>query len=430
VERILCIGCSHRTAPVDLRERLALTARGSDELLRTLVDDGNVHEAVALSTCNRTEIYLFGEDPVESESQVLALLARASGVRPTELAGHLYSLRGADAAGHLLRVAAGLDSMVVGEAEIQGQVRHSFDTARDAGFSGPVFNRLFGAALSGGGRARQETGIGRGATSVPAVAAELAARQFGDLDGVAVVMVGAGETAGLTAQALSRRGAHLALVANRRRDRAEQLAHRFGGEAAGFDQLDEWLGTADILVASTGSPHHVLAAERIAAALAGRSGRPLLAIDLAVPRDIDPAARALASLTLYDMDDLQQMVEQGRNGRSLQAPVAERILEAELDRFARWLAVQEATPTIAALRARAEAVAAAVLAENEPRWNALGTADRERMAAMVRSIVSRMFHEPTMQLKRIAGGEDALVKVAALRELFNLDGGAGPGGKA
>jgi glutamyl-tRNA reductase len=421
MSEILALGISHKTAPLELRERVALTEGRAAGLLRELVGASEAQEAAAISTCNRTELYLAATDAVGAEAVVLGVLARESETAPTELVGHLYSLRGADAAMHLFRVTAGLDSMILGEAEIQGQVKRAYELALVEGATGPILNRLFRGALAAGKRARSETGITERGVSVPSVALELAQRALGDLTRRLVVVVGAGETAELTARALTARGVEPAFIANRRYDRAIGLAQRFGGRAVRFEELPEQMEKADIVLASTSSPHHVIEREALAEVMRARARRPLLLIDLAVPRDIHPGCRDVAGASLYDMDDLQALVERNASGREAEARRAESVLRGELVRFERWLGSQDVVPTVAALRARADEIVSRVLAENESRWESLGAADRERMQAMARAIASRLLHEPTLRLKRASGEDDAYVFVSALRELFRLD---------
>lgn len=417
---LLALGVSHKTAPLDLRERLSLTEGRAAGALRELADAAGIHEAAAISTCNRTELYLIVSDPVEAESTALGVLTRKAEIRPTELLGHLYSLRSSEAARHLLRVTAGLDSMILGEAEIQGQVKRAYELALVEGVTGPVLNRLFRGALSAGGRARAETGISEKGLSIPSVAVELARQALGDLARRRVLMIGAGETAELVARALVARGVQTVFVANRHYDRAIGLAQRFDGAAVRIEDLPEQLASADIVVSATNSPHHLLERDDLEQVMAGRRGRPLLAIDIAVPRDIDPECRAVSGVSVYDIDDVQKIAELNAGGREAEAKRAELILEAELDRFERWLASLEVVPTIAALRERGDEVVRRVLAENSGRWESLSEADSERVAAMARAIASRLLHEPTLRMRRAAGGEDAYRYLAALRELFGL----------
>jgi glutamyl-tRNA reductase len=426
VSELLALGISHKTAPLELRERVALTEGRAAGVLRELVESPEVQEAAAISTCNRTELYLVAPDGVAAESLALGVLAREAGIRPTELVGHLYSLRAADGAAHLFRVTAGLDSMIIGEAEVQGQVKRAYELALVEGATGPILNRLFRGALAAGKRARSETGISEKGVSVPSVAVELAQRALGDLSSRLVLVVGAGETAELTARALAARGVEPALIANRRYDRAIGLAQRFGGRAVRFEELPAQMEQADILVASTSSPHHVVEREGLTEVMAAREGRPLLLIDLAVPRDIHPDCRDVEGVSLHDMDDLQTLVERNASGREAEARRAESVLRAELGRFERWLASQDVAPTVASLRERAAEIVDRVLAENASRWESLTEADRERVQAMARAIASRLLHEPTLRLKRSSGEDDAYVYANALRELFGLDASTAP----
>ena len=423
---LLALGISHKTAPLELRERVALTEGRAVGVLRELVEAREVQEVAAISTCNRTELFVAAPDPVGAEAMALGVLAREAGTPPTELVGHLYSLRGADAALHLFRVTAGLDSMIVGEAEVQGQVKRAYELALVEGATGPILNRLFRGALAAGKRARSQTGINERGVSVPSVAVELARRTLGDLSSRLVLVVGAGETAELTARALVARGVEPAFIANRRYDRAIGLAQRFGGRAIRFEELPEQMVGADIVVASTSSPHHVIERTELSQVMEARGGRQLLLIDLAVPRDVHPDCRGLEGVGLFDMDDLQRLVERNASGREAEGRRAESILRTELGSFERWMASQNVVPTIAALRARADEITARVLAENEQRWESLSDGDRERVRAMARAIASRLLHEPTLQLKRSSGEEDAYVYVNALRELFGLDAESAP----
>ncbi|HEX6713158.1 MAG TPA: glutamyl-tRNA reductase [Thermoleophilaceae bacterium] len=421
MNELLAIGASHKTATLALRERLSLPEGRAASLLVELVRAVEVHEAVAISTCNRTELYLVAADPVDAESLALSALSRQAGIRPTELLGNLYSLRGTDAVRHLFNVAAGLDSMIIGENEIQGQVRRAYELALVEGTTGPITNRLFRDALGAGKRARTQTGIGHSRVSVSSVAVELAEQVLGNLEERRVLVIGAGENGEVTARALADRGVHSIFVANRRYDRAIGLAARFGGEAVRFDELPELLTEADIVVSCTASPHQIVGREELALVLEQRAGRPLLMIDIAVPRDIDPSVRDLPGLTLYDMDDLQHAVARNMSGREAEAVKAGRLVEQEVERFDRWFGTLSIVPTIAALRERGDEIVAQVLRENEERWESLSDNDRRRIELMARAVVSRLLHEPTLRLKDTEG-DRAYHYVDALRELFALEG--------
>jgi glutamyl-tRNA reductase len=435
---LLALGVSHKTAPLELRERLALTEGRAAAVLAELTAHEEIHEAVAISTCNRTELYLVATDAVAAESAALAVLARQAETRPTELADSLYALRDLDVARHLFSVAAGLDSMIVGEAEIQGQVKRSYELALVEGMTGPVANRLFRDALAAGKHVRTDTGVGRTRVSVATVAAELACRSLGaegcpasvgatgDLSDRRVLVIGAGEQGERTAQALKDRGAHAVFVANRHYDRALGLAERYSGSAVPLDELPNELAQADIVVSCTSSPHQLVGREELALVLDGREDRPLVIIDIAVPRDIDSGVRDLPGVTLYDMDDLELEVARNISVREAEAERARALVERDVERFEGWLASLEVLPTIRGLRERADAIVEQVLAENDSRWESLSDADRERLAAMSRALVARLFHEPTMRLRDGAEDESSYVHVAVLRELFGLDAGLEP----
>jgi glutamyl-tRNA reductase len=420
-DSLLALGVSHKTAPVALRERLALPEGRATRVLGELTAHAEIHEAVAISTCNRTELYLVAADPVEAENLVLAALSRQGGIRPTELLGRLYSLRGDDAVRHLFSVAAGLDSMIVGEAEVQGQVKRAYELALVEGATGPISNRLFRDALAAGKRVRAETALGRSRVSVSSVAVDLARDVLGDLETRRVLVIGAGENGELTAKALADRGVRTVFVANRRYDRAIGLAQRFGGEAVRFDDLPAELARADIVVACTSSPHVIVGAEELAVVTDERTARPLLLIDIAVPRDVDPRVRDLPGITLYDMDDLQRTVARNLDVQEAEASRARTVVEEELERFDRWLSTLDVVPTIAALRERGDEIVGQVLRENQGRWESLSAADRERLELMLRAVVNRLLHEPTTRLKRARDDDSAYVHLQALRELFGLD---------
>ncbi len=426
MSELLTLGISHRTAPLELRERLALTEGRATGVMRELVDQDGVLEAAALSTCNRTELYLVAGDPVEAESLALGMLARGADLRPTELLGHLYSLRATEAAGHLFKVAAGLDSMILGEAEIQGQVKRAYELALVEGATGPILNRLFRGALAAGKRARSETGISERGLSIPSVAVELAQRTLGDLAARRVLVIGAGETAELTARALAARGVETVFIANRRYNRAIGLAERFGGYAVRFEELPAQLELADIVVSSTNSPHHIIERDGLELVMEAREGRPLLLVDLAVPRDVEAECREVTGVSVHDIDDVQGIAQRNAAGREAEARRAEHVIASELSRFERWLGSLEVVPTVAALRLRADEVVARVLAENEGRWESLSDADRERIETMAHAIASRLLHEPTLRLKRSAADEDEYLRVSVLRELFGLDADTEP----
>ena len=423
---LLALGISHKTAPLAVRERLALPEGRASTVLAELTAQEAIQEAVAISTCNRAELYVMASDTVEAEAAALRVLAKQAEIQPMELTASLYAKRGMEAVRHLFGVAAGLDSMIVGEAEIQGQVKRAYELALVEGATGPITNRLFREALAAGKRVRTETNVGRSQVSVSSVAVELAAAMLGDLSKRRVLVIGAGENGEATAKALRARGVHTVFVANRHYDRAIGLAQRFDGAAVRIDDLPVHLEAADIVVSCTSSPHQILDFEELELVVSRREGRPLVLIDIAVPRDVDARVRDLEGVTLFDMDDLQRAVARTLDTRQAEAARARALVAQDSQRFERWLATLDVVPTIASLRARADAIVEQVLRENESRWEALSDADRTQLGVAARAIVNRMLHEPTVRLKGAVGEQTAYVYVQALRELFGLDAGAPP----
>ena len=417
---LLALGVSHKTAPVEVRERLALLDARAAEFLRDLRGTADVREAVAISTCNRTELYLVVADPVEAESTVLTMLSSQAAIRPTALAPAIYSHRNCDAARHLYRVTAGLESMIVGENEVQGQVKRSYEAALAQEMTGPLTNHLFKAALEAGKRVRTETGIGERALTLPAVAVALARELLGALRGREVVIIGTGETSELAARALADSGVRTVFVASRRRDRAVSLARRYGGSSVSFDELPQELERADIVVSATSSPHLLLGSTEVTEVMKTRAGRPMLLIDLAVPRDIDSACAEIEGVSLYDIDDLQAVIARNRRVRQAEARTAEGILEEEIQHFAAWLGSLEVLPTLAALRARADGIATQVVRENEGKWETASARDLERVSALAKAVVSRVLHDPTLRMKDFRD-DRVHMRMALVRELFGLN---------
>jgi glutamyl-tRNA reductase len=421
MSELLAMGISHKTAPVALRERLALSESEAVALAERMTAGAEIREAVVLSTCNRTEAYMVVGSPDRAEEEALGLLARHAEIPPKELAREIYTPRNCEAARRLFRVTSGLESMIVGEAEIQGQVKRAFEAALKAGCTGPLSNRLWSAALSTGKRVRTETAIGASHVSVPSVAVGAAREALGDLRERHVVIIGAGETSELTAKALAAEGVGTVFVANRHADRAVGLAQRFGGTVVGLDGLPDQLAQADIVVSSTASPHPIVGREELELVLDRRGGKPLLLIDIAVPRDIDPSCGELEGVTLYNMDDLQEIVARNIGTRAAEAPRAEEIVEEEIRRFAGWLGQLEALPTVSALREHGDRIVAQVLAENEGRWDTASARDLVRVEALARSIANRILHEPTIRMRSLTEARSH-ASLQLVRELFGLRG--------
>jgi len=393
--RLSAVGISHHVAPVELRERVALSVADAAALARELGD------AVCLSTCNRTEIYLAADD----DTAAVAALERLA-VAPLDTV--VYRLHDEAAAMHLFRVAAGLDSLVPGEGEILGQVRAAYE----AGAPGSLLNRLFHDALHAGKRARAQTTIAESPASVSSAAAALAQQVFGDLKGKRVLIVGAGKVGDLAARSLSMRGAELVAVVNRSEERGDELARTYGAVAVPTERLADELANADVAVSCTSAPGFVVRREDILE----RKGRPLFLIDLAVPRDVDPAVNDIDGCYVYDIDDLEAVVEATLSGRRREAERAEGIVAEEAERFRAWQASLDVVPTIASLRARAEAIRSAELSKAK-------LSDRERAAvdSITTQILNKLLHLPTVRMKEAAAAADAVLYADAVRHLFGLE---------
>lgn len=325
----LCLGLNHRTAPVEVRERFAVNAAKLGESARTIATASGAREVVVVSTCNRTEFYIASEHPNEAVRRLEAHLADHSGSHPSQ-DNHWYRIHGEEAARHLCRVVSGLDSMMLGETEIFGQVKQAYKAAHEAGTTGGLFNRLFQRAFGIGKKVRTETSIQMGSTSVGNVAVDLAEKIFGHLRNSEVMILGAGEMSRITAQSLVSRGARSIFVTNRSFERAEQLAAEMGGSAVRFDDWQSVLARVDIVIASTGAPHAIIHRDDVLAVRRARKFRPLFFIDIAVPRDIDPAVAEIEEVYLYDIDTLEQLASKARERRQLQIDECERIIREEL----------------------------------------------------------------------------------------------------
>jgi glutamyl-tRNA reductase len=389
------VGLSHHVAPVELRERVTLDAAAAAELARSLGD------AVCLSTCNRTELYLSSVD----EERAVAALEKLAG---ESLDGVLYRLHEDAAAVHLFRVAAGLDSLVPGEGEILGQVRDAYESVTP----GPVLDRVFRQALGVGKRVRTETAIGESPASVSSAAAALAAQVFGDLTGRRVLLVGAGRIGELAASNLASRGAEIAFVANRTVETARELAQRFGGAAIRLDEVGKTLAEVDVVLSSTSSPDAVIRAGDVPA----KRRAPLFFIDIAVPRDLDPAIASLAGCFLYDIDDLEAVVAETLDGRRAEAERAEQLVAEEAERFRAWRASLDVVPAIASLRAHAEEIRSAELAKVR-----VSEDERQTLESVTAQILNKLLHLPTVRMKEAAVSSDGAVYADAVKHLFGLD---------
>jgi glutamyl-tRNA reductase len=418
--KVLLVGLNHRTAPVEVRESFSLPAERWGKVNEQLVQTPGVGEAVVLSTCNRTEVLGVAEDPIHALERVTQFLA-AQSVEGLLEPRHLYQLHEADAALHLFRVASSLDSMVVGEAQILGQVKDAYRAAVRAQSCGPMLNRLFQHAFRAAKRIRTETGIGTSSVSVARIGVQLANELFESFDGKHVLLLGAGEMAESALVGLRDAGVGSVTVLNRTLETAQQLANRFGGHAAGLDQLEPEMLRADVVLASVRVEHPLLDRAVLERVLSKRGGRPLLLIDLGLPRNVDPAANDLENVYLYDLDDLDRTAEQGRSKRRGAVQAAEAILREEAEHFDRWRSILPIVPEIQRLLERADAVASE---EAQRALARLGSVDEDTEAAVERlaeAVVRKLLHEPLVRLRGAAAEGTGIYYAEAVRRLFGLE---------
>lgn len=418
---LLVVGLSHKTAPIEIRERLTFPAHRQAEALALLVADPAVAEAVIVSTCNRTEIYAVAAGDDEGVDAVIAFMADYHDLDRHELVRSLYITKGVDVVHHLFRVVASLDSMVIGEAQILGQVKEAYDHAFENGATGLALNKLFRQSFVVGKRVRTETEIGENAVSISYAAVELAKKVFDTLAGRTILILGAGKMSELTAKHLVSNGVRSVLVANRTYEHAQELAERFDGEAIRYDDLYERMRGADIVISSTAATHYVITKEQVSLAMRGRGGRPLFLIDIAVPRDIEPAVNELSNVFLYDIDDLSGVVESNLEERMREAERAEHIITEEITSFARWRESLEVVPTVAAIRAKADVIRRSELEKACKRLGGLSEKDWETIDALTCAIVNKMLHGPTQRLKQAAEAKDGYAYVEAARHLYGLE---------
>ena len=417
--KLVAVGVSHRTAPVELREAVDFSRAGLDTALLALAERRVAREAVVVSTCNRAEIYAAAEG--DAAAEVFARFIAEYHALPWDaVAPHIFTLRGADAARHLFRVAAGLDSLVVGEPQILGQVKAAFATATGVTHTGAVPNRLFTTAFTVGKRVRSETGLGEGAVSVSYAAIALARKIFRDLKGLSVLILGAGEMAELTGVHLQAQHVKQITIASRTLATAEALAAQLGGRAVPWTSLSSALTAADIVVTATGATEPVLTKARIEEAMRPRRGRPLFIIDIAVPRDVEGGAGALDQVFLYNIDDLQSIVQENMARRTAELDRAEAIVTEELDRFTSWLQSREIVPTVVALRQRFETIRQSELQRLEPKMAGLPPDARARVDEITRLIIEKLLLTPTEQLKSINDEATAVAVADAVNRLFSL----------
>ncbi|HVB36994.1 MAG TPA: glutamyl-tRNA reductase [Vicinamibacterales bacterium] len=420
--QILLVGVSHRTAPIDLRERLDFSSRGLDQALHELTARRIGREAVVLSTCNRAEIYVACDSAERTKRELAAFISDFHEVPPQGLAPHLYDKVDADAVAHLFRVAAGLDSLVVGEPQILGQVKDAFSVAGDQGAAGPLLTRLFHSSFAVGKRVRAETGLAEGAVSVSYAAVSLAKKIFGRLQGRRVLVIGAGEMGKLTAVHLKAQGIDEIVITSRTVAHAEALASEIAGALpVPWDALSSELARADIVVSATGAPKPILTRARIAEATGAGRRRPLFIIDIALPRDVDPAAGDIAQVFLYNIDDLQAIVQENLSRRSSEVTSAKAIVDEEVEKFSAWVRARSAVPTVVALRQRFEAIRQSELQRLEPKLAGLPPEARARVDEITRLLIEKLLIRPTEQLKALPDSDTMTLYADAVTRLFDLN---------
>ena len=418
---ILCLGLNHTTTPIKLREQLSL----NDDAIRSALSrlacghlSSSITELVILSTCNRIELYAASSELAFMELE--AFLSEICDVPADEFRAYQYRLQDLGVAQHLFDVAAGLDSLVLGEPQILGQIVHALELSRGQNLAGPLLNRLFQAALHAGKRVRTETGISRNPASVSSLAAAMAEQVVQPIVDAQVVILGAGEMAELAVEALRKRGVKRILVINRTLERAHALADRWNAQAATFENIDAALVSADILISSTGAPHTILSAEMVRQAMEERERRPLFLIDIAVPRDIDPDTANIPNVKLYDIDNLNAKLEHSLAERMEQVPQVRSILEEEIHEFAEYLKSLDMLPIIADIRQQAEAIRQEMLEKTLRRLPDLTEVERERIEALTLALVKKILHAPTHRLRSEATCPHAPEYAAVARTLFGL----------
>jgi glutamyl-tRNA reductase len=417
---IIAVGLSHKTASIEIREKVAFASDRMESHLRDLVSLADISEGLIVSTCNRVEIYAATRDMAGGIARLKRFLADYNNIPPDLLEPHLYSHYGEAAIRHLFRVASSLDSMVVGEPQILGQIKSAYGYASEFKTSGIVLNRFLHKAFSVAKRVRTETKIASSAVSVSFAAVELAKKILGDLTDKTVMLLGAGEMCELAAKHFLNSGVRGVMAANRTFERAERLAEEFDGRAVRFEDLLDHLHKADIILSSTGASHFIIGARDVEDVIRRRRQKPMFFIDIAVPRDIDPKVNDIDNVYLYDMDDLQQVVASNLKFRSEEAKKAEEIIEEEIGTFSNWLSMLEVTPTVMALRSHFEDIRQAELAKTMANWKGLTHEDRKRLEALTQAITNKLLHTPTSLLKRSGQGGRTDLYVDALRHLFDL----------
>lgn len=419
-ENILLIGVNHKTTPVEIREKIALSDGYEAPLVALKKIDG-IREYFLLSTCNRVELLIVAEQQTTVEDAVVNFLFGNS-VSRDDCQKYLYLLTGQEAVNHLFMVAASLDSMVVGESQILGQIKEAYRFASEFGCTGPLLNKLLHKSFSVAKRVRTETEIGSSAVSISYAAVQLAKKIFGNLQNKGVLLVGAGEMAELAAEHLVGQGVEDVVVANRTLSRAVDLAKRFKGKAVSFDELVQQLEVVDIIISSTGASRIILHKDQVKSVMRARRNRPLFFIDIAVPRDLDPGLNELENVYLYDIDDLSSVVEINKSERDKEAVKASRIVDEETLKFDRWFKSLSVTPTIQDLRKKMGRVGQIELTKTLSKMEGMPEEDKKKLEKMVSAITAKILHDPLMYLKgdSCAGRDNSDQKISTIRELFGL----------
>ena len=412
---LIVVGVSHTTAPIEVREKLTFRPQEAVREMTLLRAEGLIREGVVLSTCNRTEIYAV-EESSDAVPNISSLLSNRLG---HDAAGFMYVHRDRDATAHLFGVAAGLDSMILGEAQIQGQVKAAWEQCRAE--SGPLLNRMFQSALSAGSRAREKTGIGRGAASVSSAAVQLAKKIFGGLGGRRAMVLGAGDVAELALECLLKEGVRVAIVANRTHERAQILAERHGAVAMHYDECWASLRDVDVLICSTASPVPVVTAARVRDSIAARVGRPLCVLDIALPRDVEAGVGDIDNVFLYDLDDLRAAAAANLEQREEDVPAAREIIAEEVQKYWDWMAGLAAVPVVREFREEMDRLRRTELAAALRRLGPLSPAQAEAIEHFSRSLMNKFLHEPSVRLKAAAANGQGLGVVDAARYLFALE---------
>ncbi len=418
---IIVVGLSHKTAPVELRERVAFAPTAMERPLRSLMGLPDIVEALIVSTCNRVELYATTRDVEAGIVQLRHFLAQFHALSPADLDPHLYDFHGEEAIRHVFRVASSLDSMVVGEPQILGQIKTAYGYATEFKTAGLILNRFLHKAFSVAKRVRTETDIASNAVSVSFAAVELARKIFGDLSDKAVLLIGAGEMCELAARHFLNNGVASVMVTNRTFERAQKLAQDFGGRAIPFDDFADHLHQVDIVLTSTGAPTFILGHKQVEEVIRQRRNKPMFFIDIAVPRDIDPRVNNVSNVYLYDVDDLQGVVQANLKERQKEAKKAEAIIDQEIVQFHRWLDGLEVVPTIVSLRNKLEAVRQAELEKTFSSLKHLGDRERKSIEALTAAIINKVLHQPITILKQAQNNSAGNHYIDALRVLFDLE---------